>query len=198
MIAIKENDSTNRYFEAYRHVRIFNDSLQSSCDSLFYSFKDSVFRLYQDPVVWAKESQITGDTILLFTKNKKADKIQAFENGFLANKTDSTAQAFNQVKATRIDGYFINGDIDSARAKGYAECIYYIMNEDSSYTGVNESKSDIMDIYFRNKELFKVVMRSTVTGTLWPIRQKGPSEMRLPKFRWLESRRPKNKLEMYE
>jgi hypothetical protein len=133
---------------------------------------------------------------LLFTKNKKADKVQAFENSFLVNKMD--AQAFNQIKATRMDGYFFDGNIDSVRAKGNAQCIYYIQDEDSAYTGVNESKSDVMDIYFRNKELYKVVFRSSVTGTLWPIRQKSPSEMRLPNFKWLEERRPKTKMEMYE
>lgn len=193
---INEKDSSNRYFEAYRHVRIFNDSLQAVCDSMFYSFMDSVFRLYDDPVVWSRQSQITGDTILLFTRNKKADRVQAFENSFMVNKVDS--QAFNQVKSSRMDGYFTNGDIDSVRAKGYAECIYYIQNEDSAFTGINESKSDIMDIYFRNKELNKVVFRSGVSGTIWPIRQKSPSQMRLQNFRWLESRRPKTKEEMYE
>lgn len=66
-----ETDSTNRYFEAFYHVRIFSDSVQSVCDSMFYSFKDSVFRLYKDPVVWSKENQVTGDTIFLFTKIKK-------------------------------------------------------------------------------------------------------------------------------
>lgn len=195
-IQINEKDSTNRYFEAYRNVRIFNDSLQAVCDSLFYSFEDSVFRLYDDPVVWAQKSQITGDTIHLFTKNKKADKVEAIENSFLVNRLDD--QAFNQIKSSRMDGYFVNGNIDSVRAKGFAECIYYIQDEDSAYTGINESKSDVIDIYFRNKELFKVVFRSAVTGTLWPIRQKGPEEMRLPNFRWLEDRRPKTKLEMYE
>jgi lipopolysaccharide export system protein LptA len=197
-IKLNESDSSNRYFEAYRHVRIFNDSLQAVCDSLFYSFQDSVFRLYDDPVVWAQQSQMTGDTILLYTKNKKADRIQAFENSFLVNKMDSAAQAFNQVRSTRMDGYFKNGDIDSVRARGNAQSIYYITDDDSAYTGINESKSDVMDIYFRNKELFKVVLRSSVTGTLWPIRQKSPSEMRLPNFRWLDNRRPKSKFEMFE
>lgn len=196
MVSLNEKDSTNRYFEAYRNVRIFNDSLQAVCDSMFYSFKDSVFRLYDDPVVWAKESQVTGDTLLLYTKNKKADKIEAFEKGFMVNKLDT--QAFNQIKATRIDGFFTDGNIDSVRAKGYAECIYYIQDEDSAYTGINESKSDIMDVYFRDKALSRVVFRSAVTGTLWPIRQKSPSEVRLQNFRWLEKRRPKTKLEMYE
>lgn len=194
--AEKAKDSTNRYFEAYRNVRVFSDSLQAVCDSLFYSFKDSVFRMYDNPVVWAKESQVTGDTLYLFTKNKKAERFQVIDNSFLVNKMDP--EVYNQVKSSRMDGWFIDGNIDSVRARGYAECIYYIQDEDSAYTGINESKCDIMDIYFKNQELHKVVFRSQVTGTLWPIRQKSPSEMRLENFQWLEARRPKTKFELFE
>lgn len=195
-IAVNEKDSTNRYFEAYRNVRIFSDSLQAVCDSMFYSFKDSIFRLYKDPVVWAQNSQITGDTILLFTKNKKADKVEAFENSFLVNRLEN--DVYNQIKSARMDGWFVDGSIDSVRAKAYAECIYYIQDDDSAYTGINQSQCDIIDIYFENKELDKVVFRSAVTGTLWPIKQKSPQEMQLPGFRWLEERRPKTKYEMFE
>ena len=196
VVSINEKDSTNRYLEAFRNVRIFSDSLQSVCDSLFYSFRDSTFRLYQDPVLWAKGSQITGDTVLLFTKNKKADRMKVFENSFLVNRLDP--EVFNQVKASRMDGYFSEGNIDSVRANGFAECIYYIQDEDSAYTGINETKSDKLDIYFDKQELYKVVFRSEVTGTVWPIRQKDPREMRLPNFRWLEDRRPKTKFELFE
>jgi lipopolysaccharide export system protein LptA len=196
VVDINNKDSTNRYFEAYRHVRVFSDSLQAVSDSLFYSFKDSTFRLFQDPVLWAKESQITGDTILLFTKNKKADRIKVFENSFMVNKLDP--EIYNQIKSSRMDGYFKDGTIDSVRASGFAECIYYIQDEDSAYTGVNESKSDILDIYFGNQALQKVVFRSSVTGTIWPMKQKDPKEMRLQNFRWLENRRPKTKFEMFE
>jgi lipopolysaccharide export system protein LptA len=196
VVVFTEKDSTNRYFEAYSHVRIFSDSLQSVCDSMFYSFKDSVFRLYKDPVVWANNSQVTGDTILLFTKNKKADKVEAYENSFLVNRLEN--EVYNQIKSARMDGWFADGNIDSVRAKAFAECIYYIQDEDSAYTGVNQSQCDVIDIYFANKELEKVVFRSTVTGTLWPISQKSPAEMQLPGFRWLEERRPKTKFEMFE
>jgi len=191
----KNKDSTNRYFEAYRNVRIFSDSLQAVCDSVFYSFKDSTFRLYQDPVLWAKESQITGDTILLFTKNKKADRLKVIENSFLVNKLDP--EVFNQIKSSRMDGYFKDGNIDSVRANGFAECIYYIQDDDSAYTGINESTSDIIDIYFNEKALHKVVFRSTVDGTIWPIKQKDPRDMRLENFRWLEERRPKTKYDLF-
>jgi hypothetical protein len=196
VIDTKTKDSTDRYFEAFRHVRIFSDSLQAVCDSMFYSFKDSVFRLYDEPVVWSNESQITGDTILLFTKNKKADRMQVFKNSFIASLVKP--EIFNQVKSIRMDAYFIDGDIDSVRARGAAECIYYIQDEDSAFTGINQSTSELMDVYFREKELHRVVFRNQVKGTIWPMKEKSPSEMRLSNFKWRDAERPKSKYEMFE
>ena len=202
VVDVKNKDSTNRYFEAYYHVRVFSDSLQSVCDSLFYSFKDSVFRLYKDPFVWSKESQITGDTILLFTKNKKADRLKVFDNSFLVSQVKG--DFFNQVKSARMDGYFNEGSLDSVRARGFAECIYYIQDEDSAFTGINQSTSDAIDIYFgiepgaKEKALQKVVFRSAVKGTLWPMRSKTSEEMKLENFQWMEARRPKTKYELYQ
>lgn len=195
-VSINTHDSTNRYFEAYRNVRIYTDSLQAICDSLFYSFRDSIFRLFDGPVVWAKESQITGDTILLHTKNKKADRMEVFKNSFLVSQIKS--EIFNQIKAIRMDAYFVEGSLDSVRAKGQAESIYYIQDEDSAFTGINQSSCDLMDIYFQERELHRVVFRSQVKGTLWPIQQKTPQEMRLQKFQWLESKRPKSRYELFE
>ncbi|MBK7289334.1 MAG: OstA family protein [Chitinophagaceae bacterium] len=195
---VKENnkDSTNRYFEAYRNVRIFSDSMQAISDSMFYSFRDSTFRLFQKPVVWAKESQITGDTIYMLTKNKKADKLEVFENSFMVNRIDP--EVYNQVKATRMDGYFKDGQLDSVRAAGLAEAIYFIQDDDSAYTGINESTCDIIDIYFGKETLEKVVLRSNVSGTIWPMKQKDPKEMRLTNFIWLEDRRPKTKYDLFD
>jgi lipopolysaccharide export system protein LptA len=193
---MKEEDSTNRYFEAFRHVRVFSDSAQATSDSLFYSFKDSIFHLYYDPVVWSRKSQITGDTIYLYTKNKKPDRFKAINNSFMVSEVQNGV--YNQIKSTRMDGYFKKGEIDSVRAKGAAESIYFLQEKDSSYSGVNQTKSDMIDIYFDQGELDKVVFRTDLKGTLYPIKEKQPSEMRLPKFRWLESRRPKTKYELFE
>ena len=194
--AADTKDSTNRYFEAFRNVRIFSDSLQAAGDSLFYSFKDSTFRLFQRPVIWSRESQISGDTIYVFTKDRKADRIKVFENSLLVSRNEP--EVFNQVKSTRMDGYFRDGTIDSVRAAGFAECIYFIQNEDSAYTGVNESKSDALDLYFNKESLQRVVFRSAVTGTVWPIRQKDPRDMRLPGFIWLDEKRPKSRLDLFQ
>ena len=193
---VAKNDSTNRYFEAYRNVRIFSDSLQGISDSLFYSFKDSTFRMYQRPVLWANHSQITGDTINLFTQNKKAKRIEVFDNSFIANQLDP--DIFNQIKSTRMVGRFTDGQLDSVRATGLAQTIYFIQDEDSAYTGINESSCDIIDIYFGKKEMEKIIFRSQVNGTIWPMFMKDPKAMRLPNFIWLEDRRPKTKFDLFE
>ena len=139
---------------------------------------------------------MTGDTIYLYTKNKKADKIKTFENSFMINEVQTGV--YNQVKSTRMDGYFKEGVIDSVRARGAAESVYFIQDKDSAFTSVNKTSSDVLDVFFVKGEVYKVILRSTVKGTLFPISQKHPSEMHLPGFQWLEERRPKTKYELFE
>jgi lipopolysaccharide export system protein LptA len=197
-IAVNNNSTdsnTNRFFQGYHNVRIFSDSLQAVSDSLWYSGRDSIFRLFKDPVVWASLNQITGDTIYLFTKNKKADRLYVFENGMVINKSDKNL--YNQIRGNTLNGYFKDGAMDFMKAKGNAESIYYIKDEDSAYVGVNRSTADIIDLYFRDKELNRVVYRNDVQGTTTPFRQINFDEMRLRNFKWLEDRRPKTKFELF-
>lgn len=191
------NDSTLRYFIAFHHVRIYNDSLQSVCDSLFLSTKDSVFRLYNDPVVWNGHSQVTGDTIFLFTKNKQPSRFYAFDNSMVINRTYEGF--YNQVTGKTSNGYFIDGKIDYARVKGsQAESIWYMQNADSSYVGMNRAAGDVLDLYFKKQELRKVLYINDVKGNLYPMKQIPADQKELKGFQWLDSRRPKNKLELFE
>ncbi len=82
----KQDSAKDRFVEAYFNVKIFSDSLQAVSDSLFYSSEDSAFRLFKDPVVWSQQSQISGDTIYLFTLNKKPKRMYVFENALSVQK----------------------------------------------------------------------------------------------------------------
>ena len=190
----KSDSSNNRFIEAYYNVRIFSDSLQAVGDSMFYSLEDSAFRLFKDPIVWAKENQITGDTIYLFTANKKPKRLYVFENALAVNKSD---QFFNQVKGNIINGNFVNGDINHIRAKGSAENIYYAADDQNNYIGVNRSTCDIIDMYFLNRKPKKIVFRNNLEGTTFPMKQVSHSTMRLRGFKWLEDRRPKTKADLF-
>ena len=196
IVATNPADSNStRYMKAFHHVRIFSDSLQAVSDSLYYSGLDSVFRLFTDPVVWNGNSQITGDTIYLFTKNKKPERMYVFENGMMVNKTGPNQ--YNQIKGNTINGYFLDGEIDYMRARGSAESIYYVQDEDSAYVGVNRSTADIIDMRFQKRELNKVVFINDVKGTTTPFRQVNFDQMRLRNFKWLDNRRPKTKFELF-
>jgi hypothetical protein len=194
-VTVSPNDSADRFLQAYHHVRIFSDSLQAISDSMFYSGKDSVFRLFTDPIVWANGNQITGDTIYLFTKNKKSDRLYVFENGLAVNKLGNGL--FNQIKGKTINGYFREGVIDHMRAKGNAESIYYAQDDNKAFFGVNQSKADIIDMLFVNKELNKVILRNEAEGTMYPIKKVNIDEMRLKNFKWLDDKRPKTKYELF-
>jgi lipopolysaccharide export system protein LptA len=194
-----KDDKTDsiRYFLAFHHVRVFNDSLQSVSDSLFLSSKDSVFRLYYDPVLWSGNSQITGDTIYVFTKNKQPERLYVFENGMVVNKTKEGF--FNQMAGKTINGYFIDGKIDYMRVKGsQSESIYYLQDEDSAYIGMNRATGDVIDLYFKNEELNKVIYINDIKGIIYPMNKIPDDQRQLKSFEWLDSRRPKNKLALFE
>jgi lipopolysaccharide export system protein LptA len=191
------SDSSKRYLQGFHHVRIFSDSLQAVSDSLYYSGIDSVFQLFQDPVVWSGSSQVTGDTIYLYTKNKKPEHLYVFENSMVVNKTGESM--YNQIKAHTLNGYFKDGAIDHMRAKGSAESIYYIKDDSMALVGVNRvNKADIIDMIFLDKELNRVILRNDADGTVYPIRKVNNDEMRLRSFKWLDARRPKTKFEILQ
>jgi lipopolysaccharide export system protein LptA len=186
-----------RYFQGFHHVRIFSDSLQAVCDSMFYSAKDSVFRLFTNPIVWATGNQVSGDTIYLFTKNQKADRLYVVDNSIAINK--SGENMFNQIAGRTLNGYFKDGNIDYFRAKGSpAQSVYYVKDEDDGLVGVNSATADVIDMTFLDKELQKVIFRSEVSGTMYPIKQLPEEKKQLRNFNWQEAKRPKTKYELFE
>ncbi len=190
------NDSSNnRFFEAYFNVKIFTDSLQAVGDSLFYSFRDSTFRLFKNPVVWSQDNQIVGDTIYLFTENKKPKRFYAFENALAINKVEK--DLYNQVKGNTINGIFKNGNIDFVRAKGSAENIYYTEDEQGGFIGANRSTSDVIDVTFRERKPYRVVFRNNLQGTISPIRKVNSEDMRVRGFKWYDAKRPKSKFDLF-
>lgn len=194
---VNKSDTAIRYFIAFHHVKIYNDSLQSVCDSLFISSKDSAFRLYYSPVVWSGNTQISGDTIFLYTKNKQPARLYVFQQGLIVNETKEGF--FNQMSGKTINGYFIDGKIDYMRVKGtQAESVYYMQGNDSSYLGMNRATGDVIDLYFKNGELNKVIYVNQVAGEMYPMKKIPEDQKKLKTFQWLDNKRPKNKAELFE
>lgn len=190
-----KDSSWNRYFTAFHNVKIFSDSLQAVCDSLFYSGKDSTLRLLSKPIIWSKAYQATGDTILVYTRAKKIERVYVYENGLVLNQlTDSVS--YNQIKGTTINAYFKNGVLHYTRAKGNAESVYYLINDKNKYIGVSKSFADAIDLFFKENKPEKIVFLKNLKGTTYPILQAKPEEINLKGFKWHGNLRPKTKYEL--
>lgn len=198
-LVVKTNDADTaiRYFLGFHHVRIFNDSLQAVSDSLHYSTVDSTFKLFGEPVIWNNNSQISGDTLYLFTLKQKPKRLLVYNNAMIVNKTKEAM--YNQIAGRTLNAYFAEGSIDYVRVKGSpAESIFYPQDEDSAYVGMNHSSGDVIDIYFVKKELNKIKFVNNVDGVLYPIKEIPTDKKELKGFKWQDNRRPKNKLELFE
>lgn len=190
-------DSTLKYFEAYNNVKIFSDSLQAVGDSLFFSGSDSVFRLFNNPIIWAQENQISGDTIYLFLKNKKPERLYVFENALSISKVDSS-NYFNQVRGNSIDAIFDStGQVHFLTAKGSAENIYYAQDEQKGFVGVNKNSCDLIEINFTDGKPNRVKFINNLEGGLLPMRGKtNHDELKLKSFNWQDKLRPKSKFDI--
>jgi hypothetical protein len=63
---------------------------------------------------------------------------------------------------------------------------------------MNRSKGDVIDIYFLDRAVNKVKFINSVDGTLFPIRHVPEDQKYLKNYKWLDKRRPKSKLELFE
>jgi lipopolysaccharide export system protein LptA len=195
-VKTQQHDSV-RYVLGFNHVRIYNDSSQAVCDSMYYSTEDSVFRMFRNPVVWKDKSQITGDTMYLFTEKQQPKRVYVFNNSMVVNMQNPAM--YNQAGGRTLNAYFKEGKIDYARLKGnQAETIFYPQAEDSSFSGMNRCSGDVADVYFEKEEIRKIKFINNVDGVMYPITQIPNDKKYLKNFSWQDKRRPKNKLELFE
>ena len=193
----KKTKDSIRFFIGFHHVKIFNDSLQAISDSLHYSSEDSTFKLFGNPVCWNNNTQLSGDTMYLFTEKQQAKKLYVFNNAIVVNKTKEGL--YNQMAGKTLNGFFKDGNIDYIRVKGTpAESIFYPQDDDSAYIGMNKSKGDVIDIIFVSKNINRIKFINDVDGTLYPMNQIPAAVRFLKNFNWQDQKRPKNKLELFE
>jgi lipopolysaccharide assembly outer membrane protein LptD (OstA) len=59
---ISEIDTSgHKIVKAFYRVKMYKSNLQGKCDSMSYTFADSVIRLYYEPVLWSEEHQLTSE-----------------------------------------------------------------------------------------------------------------------------------------
>ncbi len=183
-----------RLLRAFYGARIYSTDLQAKCDSLAYSFKDSVIKLYKDPVIWSDENQLTSDSIKLYTKNSKMERLEMYNRAFVIEEVDTSR--YQQIKGKNLTGYFRDNSIYRIEVKGNGENIYFALEEDE-LVGVNQSTCASMDIYLEDGKIERIIFLKNPDGSLDPPLQKAPSSRKLDNFAWLKYLRPKDRWDIF-
>ena len=191
---VTDSNQSKKVF-AYHQVKFYKSDLQGKCDSMIYSFADSVIRLYTDPVIWSGENQLTADYMEIRTANNKINTIFMDQNSFIISQVDSVR--YNQIRGKVITGYFINNDLSTVDVRGNGQTIYYSLDEQDKFIGVNRGESSDLLIRLKDNKLQTITFINDPDATFYPIMELKPEELRLKDFIWRKTERPLSRWDIF-
>lgn len=191
----KSEEDTTRVFYAYHHVRMYMKEMQGACDSLFYSFEDSTFRMYHQPVIWSDRIQMSGDTIYLVTRNKKAERFSIHRSGFIISP--SGKKFYDQIKGINIFGYLVDNEIKRLDVVGNSETLYFGKDDLDKFIGANTATSEKVSLHFHNKKIEKIVFIQKPDAVFTPIKMLAKDQLQLKGFYWQIDRKPKSREDLW-
>ena len=189
-LLLKEENDSNKSFYAYWNVKLFQAEMQGKCDSLAYNMKDSLIKLFYNPVIWNGESQLTGDSIELLHYDNRIQKLFVKNNGFIVSLTDSTPYRYDQVSGRNLIGHFKKGKLAVMDVLGNGQTIYYAREEDGKYTGVNKAICSDIEIKFKRGKIDRIKFITMPEATFYPLKDFPKSDEILEGFIWKNDERP--------
>jgi lipopolysaccharide export system protein LptA len=193
----KIKGDTVRTMYAYHHAKFYKSDMQGKADSIIYNFSDSTINLYNDPIIWSKENQITGTYLSLLMIDNKLEKMFVNENAFIISKVDSVNDNYNQIKGDSMIAHFNQQEIYKIDVNENSETIYYAVDDDGKYIGVNKMSGRDMLIFLKENELSTITFIKDPEGVMHPLKEVSPKDVILKGFTWRIAERPNNMFELF-
>jgi len=183
-----------KIMRAYNRVKFFSVDMQGKCDSLAVSLSDTVIHMFQLPILWAQDNQMTADHIEIETENQKPKRMSLNNKGFIVQEDSS---GFNQIKSRKIVGLFRDNELYRVNGFDDAETVYYFY-DGPDVTGVNKMKSKDVVILIEEKQAQEVTHKDNVEAETIPPNEFNQDELTLSGFRWQINLKPVDRDDIYE
>jgi lipopolysaccharide export system protein LptA len=191
---------TLRRLIAVDSVRIWQSDLAAVADSVVYDrftppdTADAVTppreetRLFQRPMAWFEDSQVSGDTLRVSVRNRSIDTIFVRTNAFAAQR-DSALDRIQQLKGRDITAFFRKDSLQRIVALPNARAIRYLEGAEGERNGAARTSADRIVLRFRAGEVRRV---SVIGGTETKYYKESilPPDFSLEGFVWSPDRRP--------
>ncbi len=190
-----ETDSLYRQVRACHRVRAFRSDLQAVCDSLVFDSRDSCMTMYTDPILWTQGQQLLGEEMKIYMDTASIDWIHVINQTLYAEQLDTAK--YNQIKGQEMKFFFKEKKLHEMQVIGSVEVVYYVLDDDSLYVGVNTTSSGRLSAFMENNEVSKIVVPTQSSGIFYPVTQIPFDKSRLSNFAWFDYVRPLNRKDIF-
>lgn len=188
LLSVQNEEDSVKYLSAYFNGQMYKSDMQANSDSIVYNLSDSTIYMYQDPVIWNVDSQISADSIRITTANNRIHRMYLVQNSFVISQ--DSARNFNQVKGRNMDVFFEEGFIRRTDVYGNGESIYFAGDAGGGPSSMNKLKCSNMRIYFSNNVVTELRTYREIDGRLIPAQEIQEPERLLRGFNWRISEKP--------
>ena len=202
-LTIQEDSLGNtKYMKGNRQVKIYNRAIQAVADSAYYDAASGILTLAKSPIIWAKNAQLKGDTIIVFMKDSTISKALVIGKASAIMELDSGLY-YNQLSGRKMTAWFEQNELQRADMNGNAWTILYPIDEqktDSTITkkrlGLNRLYASDLRVYLDSGEVRSITYFDKPDGIFYPMNQIKEEEKFIVGFAWLIAKRPRDPFEM--
>jgi len=171
----------NQQIKAFTGAKFYSQNLQGKCRVIFYYLKDSTIQMFNEPILWSDNYQLSSDHIILEIKNNTIDKMNLLQNAFII--FEDSLDLYNQIKGKNMMGFFKRSELYKINVKGNGQAVYVIKDEEDKISGINTVSCSQINIYVDKKEIHKISFQKQPNATIYPIEELPQKWKRLKGFK---------------
>ena len=191
---VTTNDNV-RLLIANKYVRFYRKDIQGVCDSAAINEQDSILNLYRHAVIWSENRQISGEEINVHVQDSTVDWATLPQWGLIVEHVGE--KYYNQLSGRKMHATFENKELRRLDVSGDVEALFYPMENDSTYNKLVNASSAYLTIDLKAKqEVERIKMWPDVSGKVIPLFLAKNSDLRLTRFTWYDSIRPKEPMDV--
>lgn len=202
---VQEPDK-NRVLTATGGVKFYRKDVQGICGHLSFAQRDSILNLYNHPVVWSGDRQISSDNEINvhMRDSSSVDWATIPNKGLIVEHLGEIY--YNQIYGKSLKAFFeksttyyddgtesTTNELRHADIVGNVKTLFFPMENDSTYNKCVRTESGYLSLDLKEKQqVDKVKMWPEVSGTVIPLYIAKMSQLKLDEYQWFDNLRPKS------
>ena len=190
-----DTDSVYRLVKAHHRVRAWGRNMQAVCDSMVFDTRDTCMTMYKDPILWNGDLQLLGEEVKVYMNDSTISWVNIINQSLYVEKLDSSI--YNQIRGKEMEFYFTDGQLSEMQVIGSVELIFYPLDSDSTYIGMNTTVAGRTIAYLKDRKVEKVVVPKESKGVFYPMSKRPEDKRYLENFAWFDYVRPLSKEDIF-